>query len=67
MDSEAVKIQRLIANLMSASAPVEEYLRQGKPLSPQELESLALTISGLQTFLEIWKRKHRPPLETKPR
>ena len=53
MDTDAVKTQRLIANLMTASAPVEEYLRQGGPLSPQELESLALTISGLQTFLDF--------------
>ncbi len=29
--------QRLIANFMSASAPVEEYRQQGGPLSPQEL------------------------------
>ena len=60
MDNDAVRIRRLLADLLSASAPVEEYLRQGKSLTPQELDSLSLTISGLQTFLDVWKRKHFP-------
>jgi hypothetical protein len=66
MDTDTAKVQRLIANFMSASAPMEEYLRQGRPLTPQELESVSLTISGLQTFLDIWKRKNNVPLETNP-
>jgi hypothetical protein len=62
MDADTIPIRRLIANLMSASAPIEEYLRLGKPLTAEEFDSLSLTISGLQTFLEIWKRKHDGPI-----
>lgn len=61
MDTDAIQIRRLLADLMSASAPIEEYLRQGRPLTAQELDSLSLTISGLQTFLDVWKRKHKVP------
>lgn len=50
--------QRLLANFMSASAPMETYLQQGGSLTPLQLESLSLTIQGLQSFLGIWKRKH---------
>lgn len=50
---------RILANFMSASAPVEKYLQEDGPFTAQELESLSLTISGLQTFLDIWKRKHK--------
>jgi hypothetical protein len=55
----------LIAKFMSASAPMETYLQQGNPLTDHELELIALTVSGLQTFLDSWKRKHgvqHPPL-----
>jgi hypothetical protein len=58
MSIDAVATQRLIAHLMSASVPVEEHLRQGKPLTTQQFESLSLTIEGLRTFMGIWKRKH---------
>jgi len=58
MDADTIRIHRSIAKLMSASAPVEEYLRQGRPLTAQEFQSLSLTISGLQTFLDVWKRKN---------
>jgi len=59
MGADKVKIQRLIARLMTASVPVEEFLQQGMPLTAQQFESLSLTIAGLQTFLEAWKRKNR--------
>ena len=58
MSTDVVETQRLIAHLMLASAPVEEYLQQNKPLTAQQYESLSLTLEGLQTFLEVWKRKH---------
>ena len=58
MDDKQLEAQRLIADLMSASAPVESYLQQAQPLTPIQLESLSLTIDGLQSFLSIWKRKH---------
>ena len=49
---------RLIAQFMSASSPLEEYLRQGGALTPLQLQSICTTISGLQTFVDIWKSKH---------
>lgn len=59
MDTDTIRIRHLLAKLMSASAPIEEYLRQGRPLTDQEFDSLTLTISGLQTFLDVWKRKNK--------
>jgi hypothetical protein len=67
MDTDSIRIQRLIATFMSASAPVEKYLQQGGPLTAQEFDSLSLTISGLQTFLDVWKRKNEvPPAKKSP-
>ena len=66
MDTDTIRFGRLLANLMSASAPVEEYLRQSRPLTAQEFDSLSLTISGLQMFLDVWKRKHEVPRRKKP-
>ena len=56
------KTQKLIARFMSASSPVEAYLQKHGPLTHIEVESLTLTVSGLQTFLEIWKRKENERL-----
>jgi hypothetical protein len=64
-DTDTIPIRRLLANLMTASAPMEEYLRQGRPLTAQEFDSLSLTISGLQTFLDVWKRKNKVPRRKK--
>jgi hypothetical protein len=50
---------RLIAKLMAASSPIEKHLQEGGPLTVRELESLSLTISSLQTFLDLWKRRHK--------
>ena len=58
MDKKETDPQRLLATFMSASAPMETYLQQGGALTPLQLESLSLTIEGLQSFLAIWKRKH---------
>jgi hypothetical protein len=48
----------MIAEFMKACAPVEAYLQQGQPLTPLQLDSIATAISGLQTFLDVWKRKN---------
>ena len=56
---DAPKTDKLIATFMTASAPIESYLQQGKPLTDQQLELISLTISGLQTFLDAWMRKHK--------
>ena len=58
MADEDVTTQRLIANFMTASVPVEKHLQQGGRLTDLELQSLSLTIDGLQTFLNIWMTKH---------
>jgi hypothetical protein len=51
---------KLIATFMSASAPIEAYLQQGKPLTNQQLELISLTVFGLQNFLNAWKRRQVP-------
>ena len=56
-----VPSHRLVANFMSGSAPLEEYLRQGKPLTDSEMELISLTLAGLQTFITVWKRKNPTP------
>jgi len=58
MADEDVTTHRLIADFMTASTPVETYLQQDGRLTDLELQSLSLTIDGLQTFLNIWKTKH---------
>jgi hypothetical protein len=58
MYNNHVNDEKLIAHFMSASAPLERYLQQGKPLTALQLESISLTIDGLFTYLDTWKRKH---------
>ena len=53
------KTDKLIATFMTASAPLESYLQQGNPLTDQQLELISLTVSGLNTFLDSWERKHK--------
>jgi len=57
MADEDVTTQRLIANFMTASTPIEKYLQQGGQLTDLELQSISLTIDGLQTYLNIWHAK----------
>ncbi len=57
-EEEDVTTRRLIANFITASTPVEKYLQQGGRLTDLELQSISLTIDGLQTFLNIWHAKH---------
>jgi hypothetical protein len=53
-----LETQKLIANFMAASNELERYLQDGKPLTPLQLESLSVAVSGLHTFLDSWKRKY---------
>ena len=53
-----VYINRLIAAFMSSSLPMEEYLLEQRRLTDLQLQSLSLTITNLQAFLDHWKRKH---------
>jgi hypothetical protein len=58
MTLDETEVQRMVADFMKASTPLETYLQQGGPLSPLQLDLVASTLSGLQTFFDIWKRKH---------
>ena len=57
MDDDAFA-NNIIAQFMTASAPLEQYLQHRGPLTDLQLESVSLTVAGLQTFLDIWKKKH---------
>ena len=50
--------QQLILKFMLASSPVEDLLRQNRPLSDRQVESLSVTLESLQTYLNIWKQRH---------
>jgi hypothetical protein len=52
MSDEELEPHKLIAHFMSASAPLERYLQQGRPLTALQLESISLTIDGLVTYLD---------------
>jgi len=58
MNNEELQTNQLLATFMSASAPIEAYLQEGGPLTPLQLQSLTLTIDGLQSFLNRWVNKH---------
>jgi len=62
MKNQQIPVARLLANFMSAAVPLEDYLRQGKPFTRIQLEAITSTLSGLQTFLDVWKRKTNLPL-----
>jgi hypothetical protein len=62
-DSEKLKIPAIIAAFRAASFSLHDYLQQRRPLSSHQLESLALTVSLSQFYLERWKRQHRPTSE----
>jgi hypothetical protein len=59
VENELVRINRGIADFMSASVPIEQHLQQGGRLTSVQLESIVQTVNGLQTFLDSWKRKHQ--------
>ncbi|WHZ25334.1 MAG: hypothetical protein OJF51_000129 [Nitrospira sp.] len=50
--------QKMIATFMKGCSPLEAYLQQGRELTDQDLSSVEVTITGLVTFLDTWKRKH---------
>ena len=58
MYNDDVTARRIIAQFLSYSIPVEEYLKRGGPLTDLQLESIILTVDSLQTFLDTWKMKH---------
>ena len=58
MTFDEIEVQRMVADFMKASTPLETYLQQGGPLSPLQFDPVASTVSALQTFLGIWQRKN---------
>ena len=66
MTEEDAATHELIAEFMSVSTQLERYLQEGKSLTTVQLESLSLTVSGLHTFLDSWKRKHSPKSKHPP-
>jgi hypothetical protein len=57
IDEEHLRIQHLVADFMGVSTKMERHLQQRGPLTQLQVESLTLTISSLQTFLDTWKEK----------
>jgi len=51
--------ERKIARFMAASTPIENLLREGRPLTEVQLQSLTVTVAQLQTYIDIWNRKNQ--------
>jgi hypothetical protein len=56
--TEYLTTQKMVAAFMKASVPLETYLQQGGELTEADLRSVELTLMGLTTFFETWKRKY---------
>lgn len=50
---------RMVSKLLAATTPVEKYLKEGRPLTDLQVESISLAVGVLQTFLDIWKARHK--------
>jgi hypothetical protein len=53
-----IDVKHQIAAFMSACVPLEQHLQEGAPLSEIDVESIKVTIMGLQTNLMVWQRKN---------
>jgi hypothetical protein len=58
MDKQEQYANRLIADFMTASSPIENYLQQDLPLTAMQWDLIHQTITGLQIFADKWKQKH---------
>jgi hypothetical protein len=54
-----LRANRLIADFMTASNRVEQYLHKKGPLTDLQYESITTTVDGLRTFLQTWKTHFR--------
>jgi hypothetical protein len=52
-------VDRIIADFMNGCSPLETYLVQGHPLTDLQHDSIAVTVTTLQTLLEVWRSQHR--------
>ncbi|ULA61739.1 MAG: hypothetical protein LZF60_360086 [Nitrospira sp.] len=55
-DLQLTGVNRLIADFMRASASLEVYLQERRPLSEVHIQSIELTLKCLQNFLKAWKQ-----------
>jgi hypothetical protein len=53
-----IRLEQLMSDFMAATTSVEKYLKQGRPLTSLQFESISLAASMLQTFLNIWKIRY---------
>jgi hypothetical protein len=47
--------EQRIANLMKAATSVNRYIKDGRPLTGLQLESISLAVQMLDTFLKIYR------------
>jgi hypothetical protein len=50
---------------MAATTGLDKYLKEGRPLRLLQFEPMYLTVSLLQTFLNIWKSQYGGSMITK--
>jgi hypothetical protein len=58
MTNDEIAAQRMIAHLLSASSSVEQYLQRDGRLTDPQLHALSMSVDGLKTFLDLWKKSH---------
>ena len=61
-------VQQVIPTFLSTSAAIGAHFLEGAPLSDTELDSITNALFGLQTSLQVWKKKNgTPDIPTLPR
>ena len=63
---QAKSANRIITEFMTAALPLENYIREGLPLTPVQQEMIESTLMGFESFLMIWKRKNNIPIGQSP-
>ena len=52
------EVDRLVADFMTASIPLETYLQQRRQLTRLQLQSITNTINGLKIFVDLWNKHY---------
>ena len=63
---QAKSANTIIAEFMTSALPLENYIREGLPLTRMQLEMIESTLMGFESFLMIWKRKNNMPIGQSP-
>jgi hypothetical protein len=53
------EVDRLVADFMKASTPLETCLQQRRHLTRLQLQSITNTIDGLKIFLDLWNKQRK--------